>query len=101
VRAANDLTNELLTANAKNLRQANTIVREEMERGVFDIEAVKSANAELIGTIEDSLRIADEGKRRRAAAETELKKMEADLRDTLASARARSDKTGATIGTSV
>ncbi|WP_372840140.1 toxic anion resistance protein [Phaeovulum sp.] len=101
VRAANDLTNELLTANAKNLRQANKVVREEMERGVFDIEAVKAANAELIGTIEDSLRIADEGKRRRAAAETELKKMEADLRDTLASARARNDKAGATIGTSV
>ena len=60
VREASDLTNELLTANAKNLRQANEIVRTEMERGVFDIDAVKTANAELIGTIEDSLRIADE-----------------------------------------
>jgi len=101
VRAANDLTNELLTANAKNLRQANQIVREEMERGVFDIEAVKAANAELIGTIEDSLRIADEGKRRRAAAEEDLKKMEAELRDTLSAARARGDKVGATIGGAV
>jgi uncharacterized protein YaaN involved in tellurite resistance len=45
VRSANDLTNELLTANAKNLREANKVVRTEMERGVFDIEAVKSANA--------------------------------------------------------
>lgn len=101
VRAANDLTNELLTANAKNLREANKIVREEMERGVFDIEAVKTANAELIATIEDSLRIADEGKRKRAAAEEELKKMEAGLRDTLAAASARADKTGAIIGGSV
>ncbi|MDP3892420.1 toxic anion resistance protein, partial [Nocardioides sp.] len=101
VRAANDLTNELLTANAKNLRQANQAVREEMERGVFDIEAVKAANAELIGTIEDSLRIADEGKRKRAAAEEELKKMEAELRDTLSSATARGDTAGVTIGTSV
>ncbi|MFZ1726561.1 MAG: toxic anion resistance protein [Albidovulum sp.] len=100
VREANDLTNELLTANAKNLRQANEIVRTEMERGVFDIEAVKTANAELIGTIEDSLRIADEGKRKRAEAEVELKKMEADLRDTLAAARARKTGTGDTIGTS-
>ena len=89
VRSANDLTNELLTANAKNLRDANAIVRTEMERGVFDIEAVKTANAELIATVEDSLRIADEGKARRNNAESELKKMEADLRDTLASARAR------------
>ena len=43
--------------------------------------------------------IADEGKARRAAAEEELKKMEADLRDTLASARARGDGRGDTVGT--
>ncbi|MDO9526494.1 MAG: toxic anion resistance protein [Gemmobacter sp.] len=89
VRAANDLTNELLTANADNLQQANRVVRQEMERGVFDIEAVKKANATLIATINESLQIADEGKSRRAAAEIELKKMEAELRDTLASAKAR------------
>jgi len=65
------------------------MVREEMERGVFDIEAVKKANAELIATIEESLQIADEGKRRRAEAEVEMQKMEAELRDTLASASAR------------
>ncbi len=101
VREANDLTNELLTANAKNLRQANEVVRTEMERGVFDIEAVKAANADLIATIEDSLRIADEGKRKRAAAEEDLKKMEADLRDTLASAKARSTGSGDNLGGSV
>jgi uncharacterized protein YaaN involved in tellurite resistance len=101
VRSANDLTNELLTANAKNLRDSNKIIREEMERGVFDIEAVKQANADLIGTIEESLQIADEGKARRAAAETELQEMEAKLRDTLAAAKARGDGTGDTSGTSV
>lgn len=98
VREANDLTNELLTANAKNLRVANKAVREEMERGVFDIEAVKTANAELIATIEDSLQIADEGKAKRAAAEVELKQMEAELKTTLASAKARGDKVGDTAG---
>ena len=101
VRDANDLTNELLTANAKNLRTANKIVREEMERGVFDIEAIKTANAELIATIEDSLRIADEGKVKRASAEIELKQMEAELKTTLASAKARGDKTGDTVGAAV
>ena len=45
VREANDLTNELLTSNAENLRTANKAIRTEMERGVFDIEAVKAANA--------------------------------------------------------
>ena len=101
VRSANDLTNELLTANAKNLRESNRVVREEMERGVFDIEAVKTANKELVATIEESLQIADEGKKRRAAAEAELVKMEAELRDTLAAAKARKTGLGDTAGTSV
>ncbi|MDP3648575.1 MAG: toxic anion resistance protein [Tabrizicola sp.] len=89
VRDASDLTNDLLKANAENLQQANRVVREEMERGVFDIDTVKNANATLIATINESLAIADEGKARRAAAEVELTKMEAELRDTLAAARAR------------
>ena len=98
VRDANDLTNELLTANAKNLREANKVIREEMERGVFDIEAVKEANENLIGTIQESLEIADEGKAKRAAAEKELQQMEADLKATLAAAKARGDGTGTNAG---
>ncbi|WP_394206793.1 toxic anion resistance protein [Paracoccus litorisediminis] len=89
LKAASDLTNELLTSNAANLRQANAAIRTEMERGVFDIDAIKAANAELIGTIEDSLRIADEGKTRRIAAETELRQMEEQLKGTLSAASAR------------
>ncbi|SDE71694.1 Uncharacterized conserved protein YaaN involved in tellurite resistance [Paracoccus isoporae] len=88
VKQASDLTNELLEKNAENLRQANANIRTEMERGVFDIESVRTANAELIATIEDSLRIADEGKARRAAAEEELVRMEDELRRTLSAASA-------------
>ena len=99
VKEAGDLTNDLLTRNAENLRQANTQIRTQTERGVFDIEAVRTANAELIATIEDSLRIAEEGRARRAAAEEDLTRMEADLRDALATATARrqeavTDRTG-------
>ncbi len=90
VRSAADLTNELLTRNAETLREANQEVRTQLERGVFDIEAIRRANETLIATIEDSLRIADEGKARRAEAEAELQKMEAELRQTLALARASS-----------
>ncbi len=93
VREANDLTNELLTSNAANLRESNKIIREEMERGVFDIEAIKKANADLIGTIEESLQIADEGKAKRKAAEADLQQMEKDLRDTLAAAKSRKNAT--------
>ncbi|QIE56108.1 toxic anion resistance protein [Pikeienuella piscinae] len=88
VKEATDLTNELLTKNAANLKDANREVRKEMERGVFDIEAVKQANRTLIETIEESLRIADEGKAKRAAAEAELQTMESELKSTLAAAKA-------------
>lgn len=101
IRSANDLTNELLTANAENLQVANKVVRTEMERGVFDIEAVKKANTTLIATINESLAIADEGRTKRAAAEVDLAKMEADLRDTLASARARKTGLGDASGTAL
>ena len=101
VREANDLTNELLTANAANLRDSNKAIRTEMERGVFDIEAVKQANADLIATIQESLQIDDEGKAKRAAAEEDLKTMEHELRDTLASAKARRDGIGDNAGTAV
>jgi uncharacterized protein YaaN involved in tellurite resistance len=89
IKGANDLTNDLLTQNAKNLQDTNKVVRTEMERGVFDIEAVKAANETLIATIQESLAIADEGKARRAAAEVELGKMELALKDTLSAAHAR------------
>ncbi|MBR2575161.1 MAG: toxic anion resistance protein [Loktanella sp.] len=98
VRDANDLTNELLTANAQNLRDANKIIRTEMERGVFDITAVKAANANLIATINESLEIADEGKRKRAAAEADMQKMEEELKQTLSAARARKTGGGDSIG---
>jgi uncharacterized protein YaaN involved in tellurite resistance len=101
VKEATDLTNELLKANAANLREANKMVREEMERGVFDIEAIKSANADLIATIQESLQIADEGKTKRAAAEEELKKMEHELKATLSSAKARATDLGHAVGSAV
>ena len=92
LREASDLTNDLLLANAENLKQANAEVRREVERGVFDIEVVRKANDLLIATIEESLQIADEGKQKRAEAERQLRLCEGELRDTLAAARARAEK---------
>lgn len=89
VKAATDLTNQLLTANAENLRQANVQTRTQIERGVFDIETVKKANQTLIATIEDSLRIADEGRRHRQEAATQLENCETELRQALAAAHAK------------
>jgi uncharacterized protein YaaN involved in tellurite resistance len=89
VAAASDLTNDLLRANADNLREANAQTRRQIERGIFDIEAVSEANKTLIATIEDSLRIADEGRTARAKANAELDALEQQLRQSLAAASAR------------
>ena len=88
VKAATDLTNDLLKTNAENLKIANAETRKQMERGVFDIEAVKYANAQLIATLEESLQIAEQGKQARARALTELQECESALRETLASTKA-------------
>jgi uncharacterized protein YaaN involved in tellurite resistance len=87
---ATDLTNELLTSNADALRTSSAAIREQIERGVVDIAAVKRANDALIATIDDALRIADEGKRQRAEAEKQLIACEAELKEALAAASARS-----------
>jgi uncharacterized protein YaaN involved in tellurite resistance len=91
VKAATDLTNDLLAANAENLKMATSEARRQIERGVFDVEVVKKANQTLIATIQESLQIADEGKRRRVDAMNQLELCETELRKTLAAASARSD----------
>jgi uncharacterized protein YaaN involved in tellurite resistance len=88
---AADLTNELLEKNAEGLREANAEVRRQMERGIFDIESIKKANQTFIETLNDSLRIAQEGKEARAKAEEELKKTEQELKDALLSVKAKAE----------
>ncbi len=93
VKDAADLTNELLEKNAENLQEGNREVREQIERGVFDLEVVKRANEKLIATIEDSLQIADEGKRRRAEAVVELQQIENELKQKLLAAHGNASET--------
>jgi len=86
---ATDLTNELLEKNAEGLREANVEIRTQMERGVFDIESIKIANQTLIDTLNDSLNIAEEGKRTRAKALIELDKTERELKEALLATKAK------------
>ncbi|HUF56199.1 MAG TPA: toxic anion resistance protein [Thermohalobaculum sp.] len=89
LREATDLTDELLRTNAEQMRAANREVREESERSIVSIDSVRQANETLLATIEDTLRIAEEGRARRADAEEELERMEGALREALADAGAR------------
>lgn len=63
---------------------------------MFDIESVKRANENLIATIEESLKIADEGKVKRREAEQTLQQLESELKGKLrsASSQARATSTG-------
>ena len=92
VKDAADLTNELLEKNAEGLRDANAQVRTQMERGIFDIESIKKANETFIATLDDSLRIAQEGKAARADALIELQKTEKELKDALLAVKARAEE---------
>ncbi|WP_296903581.1 toxic anion resistance protein [uncultured Megasphaera sp.] len=81
--AVSETTNELLKRNAAMLKQNSHDVAVENERSIVDIETVKQVNDDLIGTIEDTLRIQQEGRQKRQAAEQELVQIEKRLRDAL------------------
>jgi uncharacterized protein YaaN involved in tellurite resistance len=89
IREAADLTNELLEKNAEGLREANAEVRRQMERGIFDIESIKKANETLIATLNDSMQIAEEGKKARQAALLELQKSEQALKEAILAVKAQ------------
>ncbi len=82
-RAVTDMTNELLKKNAEKLHQSTVAVARESERGVVDIETLKHTNAELIATLDEVQQIQAEGRQKRAAAEVELSRIEAELKQKL------------------
>ena len=86
---AADLTNELLEKNAQGLRDANIEIRTQMERGIFDIDSIKKANQTFIDTLNDSLRIANEGKKAREEAIKELNATEEKLKNALLSTKTK------------
>ena len=81
--AVSNTTNELLKSNAAMLKQNSHDTAVENERSIVDIETVKQVNEDLISTIEDTLRIQQEGRQKRQAAETELVQIEDRLREAL------------------
>ena len=75
-----DVTNAMLTQNAQKLHMASVETAKEAERGIVEIETLKKTNAELIATLDDVMKIQAEGRTKRLAAETEMAKMEDDLK---------------------
>ena len=78
-----NMTNELLKSNADKLRVATTETAKESERGIVDIETLQHTNTQLIGTLDDVMKIQREGREKRQAAEAELLKIENELKQKL------------------
>ena len=78
-----ETTNKLLEANSQMLHQNTVETMKESERGLADIETLKKVNDELIATINDSIRIQQEGHQARVSAEKELVQIESQLKGAL------------------
>ena len=82
-REVTNLTNELLKKNAEKLHTASVETAKEAERGIIDIETLKQTNASLITTLNEVVRIQEEGRAKRRSAESEMASMEAELKNKL------------------
>ena len=82
-RRVSDMTNELLKKNAETLKTASADVARESERGIVDMETLKSTNETLIATLDEVLQIQADGRKARAEAEVEMNRLEGELKDKL------------------
>ena len=79
-REVTNMTNELLRKNADALKTATIETAKESERGIVDIETLKHTNEQLISTLDEVIKIQEEGRRKRAEAEAELGRLEGELK---------------------
>ena len=82
-RAVSDMTNELLKKNAEALKVASVETAKESERGIVDIETLKTTNQTLMTTLDEVMKIQEEGRARRQSAEEDLQRIENEMRDKL------------------
>ncbi len=79
-RQVTDATNELLKKNAQMLKMATVETAKESERGIVDMETLKATNQSLITTLDEVMKIQEEGRTKRLEAQAELGRMEEELR---------------------
>lgn len=82
-REVTDMTNELLKKNAATLKMATIETAKESERGIVDIETLRTTNESLISTLDEVMRIQTEGHQKRKEAEVELNRIENELKNKL------------------
>lgn len=82
-RQVTDMTNELLRKNAEKLKMATIETAKESERGIVEMETLKATNESLISTLDEVMRIQEEGRQKRKEAEVEMQRMENELKQKL------------------
>ncbi len=82
-REVSDMTNSLLKKNAENLKTATLETAKETERGIVDIETLTATNQTLISTLDEVMKIQEDGRAKRQNAEQELARIEQEMRDKL------------------
>ena len=90
-REVTEITNQLLRKNADALKQGTLETARESERGIIDIETLQHTNQQLISTLDEVMRIQEEGRDKRRAAEVELQRIEGELRSKVLELRAPKD----------
>ena len=83
--SVNEMTNDLLKKNAEMLKIGTIETAKENERSIVDIETVRKVNDDLVTTIEETLKIQQDGRAKRRAAEAELVALESRLKKALES----------------
>ena len=82
-REVSEMTNELLRKNAEKLKMSTIETAKESERGIVDMETLRQTNQSLIQTLDEVVKIQDEGRQKRRAAEQELGRLENELKQKL------------------
>ena len=82
-REVTDMTNELLKKNAEKLKMATIETAKESERGIVDMETLKATNESLISTLDEVMKIQQEGHQKRQEAEAEINRLENELKGKL------------------
>lgn len=82
-REVTDMTNELLRKNAEKLKLSTIETAKESERGIVEMETLKAANESLISTLDEVMKIQQEGRQKRQEAEVEMQRLETELKQKL------------------
>lgn len=82
-REVTDMTNELLRKNAEKLKLSTIETAKESERGIVEMETLRATNESLISTLDEVMRIQQEGRQKRQEAEVEMQRLETELKQKL------------------